>query len=167
MAAHCPNGAIERPERHPEVLGSNLFTIRRICTPKTDPRAPHPAAVNTFHVRTVRTREGPVARAGNPVARSLGVQNTRIAVEFEIPRPARTSPRLKHATQKPTLLRQKISALIGSGIEAASEPTNCHVRCKIDRPPEERGLSCSCLMVSGTGDEIAGCGGSAHGRSVP
>ena len=68
-----------------------------------------------------------MARAGNPVARSLGVQNTRMVFKFEIPRPARTSPRLKHATQKPTLLRQKISALIGSGIEAAQpEPTNCH-----------------------------------------
>ena len=55
------------------------------------------------------------------------MQNTRIVKEFKIPRPARTSPRLKHATQKPTLLRQKISALIGSGIEAAPEPTNCHV----------------------------------------
>ena len=108
------------------MLGSNLNTFLAFRTPKTDPRAPHPAAVNAFHVRTVRTREGPVARAGNPVARSLGVQNARIAVEFEIPRPARTSPRLKHATQKPTLLRQKISALIGSGIEAAPEPTNCH-----------------------------------------
>ena len=105
---HSPNGASERPERPPEVLGSNFSTFRRICTPKTDPRAPHPAAVNTFHVRTVRTREGLVARAGNPVARSLGVQNACIAVKFEISRPTRTSPRLKHATQKPTLLRQKI-----------------------------------------------------------
>ena len=55
------------------------------------------------------------------------MQNTRIVKEFKILRPAWTSPRLKHATQKPTLLRQKISALIGSGIEAAPEPTNCHV----------------------------------------
>ena len=114
---HSPNGASERPERPPEVLGSNCNSFLAFRTPKTDPRAPHPAAVNTFHVRTVRTREGPVARAGNPVARGLGVQNTRIVKEFKIPRPARTSPRLKHATQKPTLLRQKISALIGSGIE--------------------------------------------------
>ena len=103
---HCPNGAIERPERPPEVLGSNLNTFLAFRTPKTDPRAPHPAAVNTFHVRTVRTREGPVARAGNPVARSLGVQNTRIANKFQKLRPTRTSTRSKHATQKPTLLRQ-------------------------------------------------------------
>ena len=45
------------------------------------------------------------------------MQNTRIVKEFKILRPAWTSPRLKHATQKPTLLWQKISALIGSGIE--------------------------------------------------
>ena len=54
------------------------------------------------------------------------MQNACIAVKFEISRPTRTSPRLKHATQKPTLLRQKISASIGSGIEAAPEPSNCH-----------------------------------------
>ena len=54
------------------------------------------------------------------------MQNTRIVQEFKIPRPTGTNPRPKHATQKPTLLRQKISALIGSGIEAAPEPTNCH-----------------------------------------
>ena len=56
------------------------------------------------------------------------MQNTRMVFKFEISRPARTSPRLKHATQKPTLLRQKISALIGSGIEAAPEPTNCQMQ---------------------------------------
>ena len=67
-----------------------------------------------------------MARAGNPVAGSLGVQNTPIVQKFQKSQPTRTSPRLKHATQKPTLLRQKISALIGSGIEAAPEPTNCH-----------------------------------------
>ena len=54
------------------------------------------------------------------------MRNAENVLQFEIPRPARTSPRLKHATQKPTLLRQKFSALIGSGIEAAPEPSNCH-----------------------------------------
>ena len=77
-------------------------------------------AVGFMYARcAVRTREGPVARAGNPVARSLGVRNAENVLKFEIPRRARTSPRLKHATQKPTLLRQKVSALIGSDIEAA------------------------------------------------
>ena len=50
------------------------------------------------------------------------MRNAENVLQFEIPRRARTSPRLKHATQKPTLLRQKFSALIGSGIEAAPEP---------------------------------------------
>ena len=54
------------------------------------------------------------------------MQNARIALKFKIPRPARTSPRLKHATQKPTLLRQKNFSVDGSDIEAAPEPTNCH-----------------------------------------
>ena len=54
------------------------------------------------------------------------MRNAENVLQFEIPRPARASPRLKHATQKPTLLRQKISASIGSDIEAAPEPTNCH-----------------------------------------
>ena len=70
------------------------------------------------------------------------MQNTRMVFKFEIPRPARASPRLKHATQKTTLLRQKLSALIGSGIEAAPEPTNCHVTQNLTAP-EQHGLCCS------------------------
>ena len=95
------------------------------------------------------------------------MQNTRIVQEFKIPRPARTSPRLKHATQKPTLLRQKISALIGSGIEAAPEPSNCHA---MQNLTAAGGALAVLLLVYAAllhGDGVAGCDGSAHGRSVP
>ena len=95
------------------------------------------------------------------------MQNTRIVQEFEIPRPARTSPRLKHATQKPTLLRQKISALIGSGIEAAPEPTNCHAMQNLIAAGGALAfllLVCAALLHGGW---IAGCDGSAHVRSLP
>ena len=75
-----------------------------------------------------------MARAGNPVAGSFGVQNTPIVNKSQKLRPTPGSPRLKHATQKPTLLRQKISALIGSGIEAAPEPSNCQVMQNSEEP---------------------------------
>ena len=94
------------------------------------------------------------------------MQNTRIVQEFKILRPARTSPRLKHATQKPTLLRQKISALVGSGIEAAPEPTNCHVTQNLTAAGGALALlllACAALLA---GDGVAGCGGSSHARSV-
>ena len=73
------------------------------------------------------------------------MQNTRMVFKFEIPRPARTSPRLKHATQKPTLLRQKISALIGSGIEAAPEPSNCHAMHNLTAAGGARAVCCWCV----------------------
>ena len=84
-----------------------------------------------------------MARAGNPVARSLGVQNACIAVKFEISRPARTSPRLKHATQKPTLLRQKNFSVDGSDIEAAPEPSNCHVHALQNLTDRRRSAGCA------------------------
>ena len=92
------------------------------------------------------------------------MQNTPVE-KFQKLRPIRTSPRLKHATQT-THPDRGISALIGSGIEATPEPSNSQA---MQNLTAAGGALAVLLLVYAAllhGDGIAGCGGSAHGRSV-
>ena len=54
----------------------------------------------------------------------------------------------------------------GSAIEAAPEPTNCHVTQNLTAAGGALALlllACAALLA---GDGVAGCGGSSHARSV-
>ena len=96
----------------------------------------------------------------------MGVRNAKNVLQFEIPRPARTSPRLKHATLKPTLLRQKNFGVDWFRYRGRLNQRTATRDANFDRRQLSAGCAAPGVCALDTGDEIAGCGGSAHGRSV-
>ena len=102
----------------------------------------------------------------------LGTESLGVPFRLRVMRLTSTTltwakPRPNHVFQTPPVFLPTVSALMVQVSRPHLNQRTATCDAKFDRPPEERRLSCSCLMVSGTGDEIAGCGGSAHGRSVP
>ena len=93
---------------------------------------------------------------------SLGVPFRLRVTKLTSPTLPWAKPRPNHVFQTPPVFLPAFSALMVQVSRPHLNQRTATCDAKFDRPPEERGLSCSCLMICMHGDEIALCDGSAH-----